>query len=92
MQCPICEDVRTKVIDSREKHHMIYRRRRCPECDYRFTTYETEKGMLSESLVAQIKDALAPYLNERDKDTVKWLLIDVLDDFFPTYRPKDGVL
>ncbi|MGB0453176.1 MAG: transcriptional regulator NrdR [Bacteriovoracaceae bacterium] len=42
MQCPICHHQETKVIDSRllQEGTSIRRRRRCLDCDHRFTTYE----------------------------------------------------
>ena len=42
MHCPVCKHDDTKVIDSRstEDGSAIRRRRSCPECAYRFTTYE----------------------------------------------------
>lgn len=42
MHCPVCRHDDTKVIDSRstEDGSAIRRRRSCPECTYRFTTYE----------------------------------------------------
>ena len=42
MHCPVCRHDDTKVIDSRsaEAGTAIRRRRSCPECTYRFTTYE----------------------------------------------------
>ena len=43
MKCPFCNAPDTSVIDSRvsEEGDRIRRRRRCPNCDKRFTTYET---------------------------------------------------
>ena len=43
MKCPFCGAVDTQVIDSRvnDEGDAIRRRRRCSECDKRFTTYET---------------------------------------------------
>lgn len=43
MKCPFCNAPDTSVIDSRvsEEGDRIRRRRRCPACDKRFTTYET---------------------------------------------------
>lgn len=48
MQCPYCGSDRTKVIDSRpaERGTAIRRRRRCEECDHRFTTYERTEPLL----------------------------------------------
>ena len=42
MKCPYCENLDTKVIDSRptEEGHAIRRRRGCEKCGKRFTTYE----------------------------------------------------
>ncbi len=42
MRCPFCGNVDTQVKDSRpaEDHVSIRRRRLCPECGGRFTTYE----------------------------------------------------
>jgi len=43
MKCPFCSADDTQVIDSRvnDEGDSIRRRRRCAECDKRFTTYET---------------------------------------------------
>jgi len=42
MRCPICGGDETRVIDSRpaDQGTAIRRRRQCPECGHRFTTYE----------------------------------------------------
>jgi transcriptional repressor NrdR len=42
MRCPFCGDTETQVKDSRpaEEHAAIRRRRLCPGCGGRFTTYE----------------------------------------------------
>lgn len=46
MHCPVCRHDDTKVIDSRsaEEGAAIRRRRSCPACAYRFTTYERLEG------------------------------------------------
>ncbi len=43
MKCPFCASAETQVIDSRvsEPGDSIRRRRRCLDCQKRFTTYET---------------------------------------------------
>ncbi len=47
MKCPSCGFEETKVIESRQSHDKIRRRRECVECGYRFTTFEiTEKPLL----------------------------------------------
>lgn len=40
MRCPHCGHPHHKVIDTRETSDGIRRRRRCEQCDQRFTTYE----------------------------------------------------
>ena len=42
MRCPFCSSEDTQVVDTRsnEGSNVIRRRRRCPKCDKRFTTYE----------------------------------------------------
>ena len=42
MHCPVCTSDDTKVIDSRaiDDGGAIRRRRQCPQCSHRFTTYE----------------------------------------------------
>jgi transcriptional repressor NrdR len=47
MRCPFCENLDTRVIDSRptEEGHAIRRRRECDNCSRRFTTYEKVEEM-----------------------------------------------
>jgi transcriptional repressor NrdR len=40
MRCPHCGHTQHKVIDTRDAADGIRRRRRCENCDQRFTTYE----------------------------------------------------
>ncbi len=42
MKCPFCQHEDTRVVDSRtsDDHSVVRRRRECPECRRRFTTYE----------------------------------------------------
>ncbi|MBP1536090.1 MAG: transcriptional repressor NrdR [Ruminococcus sp.] len=47
MRCPFCNHEDTRVIDSRPSEGKKRRRRECPKCGRRFTTYEiVEKPML----------------------------------------------
>lgn len=43
MKCPFCGSIDTQVVETRlaEDGLSVRRRRRCPACDKRFTTYET---------------------------------------------------
>lgn len=47
MKCPYCNELDTKVIDSRpaEDNSSIRRRRQCERCGKRFTTYEKLETM-----------------------------------------------
>ena len=42
MRCPFCTGDDTQVVDTRsnDETNVIRRRRKCPKCDKRFTTYE----------------------------------------------------
>lgn len=42
MRCPVCNSADSRVLDSRpvEESNSIKRRRECPSCGKRFTTYE----------------------------------------------------
>ncbi|MGC9457050.1 MAG: transcriptional regulator NrdR [Halothiobacillaceae bacterium] len=48
MRCPFCQHADTRVVDSRsvEGGEQVRRRRQCPECRERFTTYETAERSL----------------------------------------------
>ena len=48
MHCPYCSFSDTKVIDSRliAEGQQIRRRRECPECSERFTTFETAELLM----------------------------------------------
>ena len=53
MRCPYCENIDTKVVDSRQtdEGRAIRRRRLCEACGKRFTTYEK----LEENIIMVIK-------------------------------------
>jgi transcriptional repressor NrdR len=48
MKCPFCQNLNTKVVDSRESSEadLIRRRRECEMCARRFTTYERVEEIL----------------------------------------------
>jgi transcriptional repressor NrdR len=48
MRCPYCGAEDTRVVDSRpaESGTTIRRRRECPDCDNRFTTYERREAVV----------------------------------------------
>ena len=56
MKCPYCDDMNTRVIDSRpiDEGNSIRRRRQCDMCKKRFTTYEKVESL---PLVVIKKDA-----------------------------------
>lgn len=47
MKCPFCANLESKVVDSRpaDEGASIRRRRECPSCGKRFTTYETVESL-----------------------------------------------
>lgn len=67
MHCPFCNHADTNVKDSRqaEEGNAIRRRRQCPECKARFTTYE--RVQLRELIVIKNSGKVEAY--DRDKLT-----------------------
>lgn len=65
MKCPFCGCEETQVKDSRptEDHSAIRRRRSCPECEERFTTFE--RVQLREMTVLKSGGRKQPF--DRDK-------------------------
>ena len=65
MRCPFCTNTETQVKDSRptEEHTAIRRRRICPDCGGRFTTFE--RVQLRELIGAKRSGRKAPF--DRDK-------------------------
>lgn len=65
MRCPFCSAEDTQVKDSRptEDHAAIRRRRECPKCEARFTTFE--RVQLREIIVIKSDGHKEPF--ERDK-------------------------
>ncbi|MBL8486415.1 MAG: transcriptional repressor NrdR [Rhodocyclaceae bacterium] len=65
MKCPYCGDAGTQVVDTRENEDgdTVRRRRRCPACDKRFTTYERVELQLP--MVVKKNGSRADY--DRDK-------------------------
>jgi len=65
MRCPFCGNVDTQVKDSRpaEDHVAIRRRRFCPACGGRFTTYE--RVQLRELVILKRNGRRTPF--DRDK-------------------------
>jgi transcriptional repressor NrdR len=65
MRCPYCAGDNTQVKDSRptEENAAIRRRRICPDCDGRFTTFE--RVQLREMVVVKRSGRKVPF--ERDK-------------------------
>lgn len=65
MYCPFCQAEDTKVIDSRliREGNQTRRRRECPECKERFTTYENAE--LSLPRVVKRDGRRAPFSEEK---------------------------
>ncbi|HIL28569.1 MAG TPA: transcriptional repressor NrdR, partial [Micavibrio sp.] len=65
MRCPFCSSEETQVKDSRptEDNSAIRRRRSCPSCGARFTTFE--RVQLREMTVLKAGDRKQPF--DRDK-------------------------
>ncbi|MCA1978297.1 MAG: transcriptional regulator NrdR [Thiobacillus sp.] len=81
MRCPFCGHADTQVIDSRvnEAGDSIRRRRRCPACEKRFTTFETAdirlpqivkgNGMREDFSEAKVREGFRRALHKRPVST-----------------------
>ncbi len=77
MRCPFCGHVDTQVVETRESDEgdQIRRRRRCQQCDKRFTTYERAEialpsvvkkdGTREEFVLAKLRASMALALRKR---------------------------
>lgn len=65
MICPRCKYADTSVIDSRltEEGRAVRRRRECPKCGHRFTTFERQE--LSSFIVVKRDGTREPYSREK---------------------------
>lgn len=71
MICPKCKKPETRVLDSRETNEKreIRRRRKCAECDYRFTTFERVENS---NFIVIKKDNSRETYNRRKLETGIW--------------------
>lgn len=65
MFCPKCKSEDTAVIDSRlsEEGRAVRRRRECPKCDYRFTTFERQE--MTSLIVVKRDGTREPYARQK---------------------------
>jgi transcriptional repressor NrdR len=65
MQCPFCKAPDTRVIDSRmaEDGSQVRRRRECPRCESRFTTFE--KAQLTMPYIVKRDGSSVPFDEEK---------------------------
>jgi transcriptional repressor NrdR len=65
MHCPHCKFADTAVIDSRltEEGRAVRRRRECPKCSHRFTTFERQE--LSSLIVIKRDGTREPYSRQK---------------------------
>src|SRR3954453_19096319 len=71
MKCPFCTALDTKVIDSRlnQLGDITRRRRECPKCEGRFTTYERVEEVMP--LVIKKDGRREPYARDKELDGLK---------------------
>ena len=86
MRCPFCGNLETQVKDSRisDDGEAIKRRRYCPACDSRFTTFE--RIQLREITVIKKNGDKKIFDPEKLKNQLKWRLENVP---FPNCKLKD---
>ncbi len=71
MKCPFCNTIDTKVIDSRmnQTGDLTRRRRECPKCEGRFTTYERIEEIMP--LVIKKDGRRELYVREKIREGLK---------------------
>jgi transcriptional repressor NrdR len=71
MKCPFCATLDTKVIDSRlnQSGDLTRRRRECPKCEGRFTTYERVEEVMP--LVVKKDGRREAYMRDKVLDGLK---------------------
>ena len=91
MHCPYCGHARHKVIDTRDAGDAIRRRRRCDECNRRFTTYE---HIAADLLVVKSDGRREPFDRQKllagiqiasvkrpiSHDTIEHIVVQIEDD------------
>jgi transcriptional repressor NrdR len=72
MHCPRCSSADTSVVDSRvgEDGRAVRRRRECPKCENRFTTFERQDVS---SLIVQKRDGTREPYNREKLERGIWL-------------------
>ena len=87
MRCPFCGNIDTQVKDSRpaEDHVSIRRRRFCPACGGRFTTYER----------VQLRDLVVIKSNGRredfDRDKLGTMDTELFKEWFQAFAQNAGL-
>ncbi len=87
MKCPFCGKIDNKVIDSRlsKDSKMIRRRRKCLNCEKRFTTYEKVEAVLP--MIVKKDGRREPFNHEKIKAGIQRacqkrpISINMIDDF-----------
>ena len=86
MHCPYCSFSDTKVIDSRliAEGQQIRRRRECPECSERFTTFETAE-LLMPRVIKQKNNSREPFDEQKLREGLYSCLL------YTSPSPRDSV-
>lgn len=87
MKCPFCGKIDNKVIDSRlsKDSKMIRRRRKCLNCEKRFTTYEKVEAVLP--MIVKKDGRREPFNHEKIRAGIQRacqkrpISINMIDDF-----------
>lgn len=54
-RCPKCNSVRQRVVDTRDRNNLRWRKRKCIACNHKWETYEVEARVIDrlDRLVAE---------------------------------------
>jgi len=97
MNCPFCENIESKVVDSRYIQNGIRRRRECLMCSLRFTTYEKIHSQLLNVVkrnntkepfsLKKLSKSISTACNKRpiSKEKIEKLVIDIESNLLQNY-------
>ena len=94
MRCPFCSNEDTQVLETRagDEGGALRRRRRCPQCDKRFTTYERVE--LQPPMVVKKDGSRVDYSREKLRSSMRLALrkrpvsADLVDDAITRIEDK----
>ena len=81
IRCDKCGGANIATLDSRPMDSYVRRRRKCLNCDHRFTTYEVEAILLSQVIQIEAKKMAKKMVSEGIKENSDKLIDQLLNQY-----------